>query len=974
MKLVNNNTALYILNNVNIGSIEITNNFTKVIREKQKSLLINFSIPFIYYFEKRLDECFTNYNFKKIKIDIDNIKSTIMYDITSNLTSISIRTLIYTLHQFKDKGYIHGKDEIDQYNNFHDYLSSKNVIEEILKQYPVLEFLIGQTINSRLNFINEIIDNFQKDISILETLINERIQSINNIELGAGDTHNNGKSVSFIEVNNNQKVLYKPHSMRTNDLFNRVIDFINNNGSLSVKLPKINHINRGYYGWQEYVKPSTCYNEEQVFDYYKKIGAFLAVFHVLKTEDLHHENLIASDSDPFIVDLETLVKNEEAESVLTNEIIKTYSQELSSSVISTCLLPYNISNSVFDFDLGGISNSDQTESNVWSSFQIVDSGTSSLRLEKIKGQIPKTQNRVSLNNKYCNPAEYTKQIISGFNQTFEYLGSNKHALFHLIRDEIEHPIKIRQVLRATAVYVKFLEASLHPKYLKSFKDRQKLFSKLKQNKSQDVAEKEISALMINDVPYFCEEINSNDLICNQDESMIINYFSKTPLDLIWERFNNISIKEQKKQSYFIEAALSTSSSNPWNSNRNKYIFYKNKHLSFPSKKNERNKREEFVMRIANYMIDIAARNKSTKTSSWLIASTNSDKIKISPADYNLYEGGGMILFLLYAGKYFNNKRLIESSEEFLNFSEELSKLNDSDGIGYFSGKGSLAYLYYNFYKVTQKNYFRDKFYESITSILLKKNKKYDVINGISGTLIFLLNVYEENNEFQNDKGIINIINQLTRNLFKKVSCIKEDDPLWQTGLAHGLAGLSWALIKSGSVLGNLNYISAGERLVDLENKYFSTDTNNWLDLRPGNRETDISYWCYGAPGIGLSRAKSIKYIKSLNYREKFKRDIERSVRKMSEQTALTDHSVCHGSFGVAEVLATMGQELKNSSIIQSANCILEDSIYDFMTDGFKSGVQGGTGIATYMLGFSGVGYSVLRFLDNNIPSIIAMDI
>src|SRR5699024_175295 len=111
----------------------------------------------------------------------------------------------------------------------------------------------------------------------------------------------------------------------------------------------------GYYGWQEYVKPSTCYNEEQVFDYYKKIGAFLAVFHVLKTEDLHHENLIASDSDPFIVDLETLVKNEEAESVLTNEIIKTYSQELSSSVISTCLLPYNISNSVFDFDLGGIS-------------------------------------------------------------------------------------------------------------------------------------------------------------------------------------------------------------------------------------------------------------------------------------------------------------------------------------------------------------------------------------------------------------------------------------------------------------------------------------------------------------------------------------------------------------------------------------------------------------------------------------------
>src|SRR5262249_41440723 len=65
-------------------------------------------------------------------------------------------------------------------------------------------------------------------------------------------------------------------------------------------------IDRGEYGWSEFVSSRPCDTLAQVRRFYQRQGGYLALLYFLEATDFHLENLIASGEDPILVDLEAL--------------------------------------------------------------------------------------------------------------------------------------------------------------------------------------------------------------------------------------------------------------------------------------------------------------------------------------------------------------------------------------------------------------------------------------------------------------------------------------------------------------------------------------------------------------------------------------------------------------------------------------------------------------------------------------------
>ena len=65
-------------------------------------------------------------------------------------------------------------------------------------------------------------------------------------------------------------------------------------------------VDRGQYGWVEFVAHRGGDTRESVQRFYWRLGSLLAILYALQAVDFHYENLIADGEHPVLVDPESL--------------------------------------------------------------------------------------------------------------------------------------------------------------------------------------------------------------------------------------------------------------------------------------------------------------------------------------------------------------------------------------------------------------------------------------------------------------------------------------------------------------------------------------------------------------------------------------------------------------------------------------------------------------------------------------------
>jgi lantibiotic modifying enzyme len=190
-----------------------------------------------------------------------------------------------------------------------------------------------------------------------------------------------------------------------------------------------------------------------------------------------------------------------------------------------------------------------------------------------------------------------------------------------------------------------------------------------------------------------------------------------------------------------------------------------------------------------------------------------------------------------------------------------------------------------------------------------------------------------------------------------------------TGFSHGAAGFAYALSSLAKVSGREEFEVAAQECVAYEDSCYNKDVFNWPDLRTTDATFFPSQWCHGAVGIGLARAASSRGGKS-NV-ETIVRDINHAVQNTTANWPQHVDTLCCGTLGTIEFLGEAGEVLNQPSLGQLSDQRLAQIIANRHERGDYAWNAGGTAFNLGLFrGLSGVGYTILRKLDPQLPNVL----
>lgn len=253
------------------------------------------------------------------------------------------------------------------------------------------------------------------------------------------DAHNGGKTVFKLTLSNNKTIVYKPRSLKLDRYFNEVLEWYNSQCvKYPIYQPKI--IDRETYGWMEFIENKKCQKESELEEYYYKIGVMLGLLYLLRTTDIHYENIIAFSANPVLIDLEALFHNR-FHILEQNTAPGKITGIIEGSVRNVGILPnltwHSKNHGGVDISaLGGDSN------------QIVpmempvikDYLSDEIRIEYDKGRLHSSNNRPISDDKKINIYNYRLSIEGGFLEAYSTIKESMNTFKQLV--EIFKTVKV----------------------------------------------------------------------------------------------------------------------------------------------------------------------------------------------------------------------------------------------------------------------------------------------------------------------------------------------------------------------------------------------------------------------------------------------------------------------------------------------------------------------------------------------------
>lgn len=267
-----------------------------------------------------------------------------------------------------------------------------------------------------------------------------------------------------------------------------------------------------------------------------------------------------------------------------------------------------------------------------------------------------------------------------------------------------------------------------------------------------------------------------------------------------------------------------------------------------------------------------------------------------------------------------------------------------------------------------------------------ESEPIDVIAGLAGAIQVLVGLARQRESSDLEDAVRGLAERLVARAHRgeeggwswpERGGIDEAPPL--SGLSHGAAGIGLALVEAHAHSGAQEMLDAAEGAWAFEHTLFDADQRNWMDLREwviasaGPRACGVT-WCHGAPGIALSRLRTIQLrLASARAHADAIVAVETTrdeLRRRAKQSAL-DATLCHGTSGLAETLLVAGTVLDRRDLLDEAREIAERLASGALRGELTSGVPSGGPNPSLMLGTAGVGWFLLRVLDPyKTPSIL----
>lgn len=376
---------------------------------------------------------------------------------------------------------------------------------------------------------------------------------------------------------------------------------------------------------------------------------------------------------------------------------------------------------------------------------------------------------------------------------------------------------------------------------------------------------------------------------------------------------------------------------------------------------------------------------------------------------SLYSGvAGIVFFLMELYKKTEDPKYLDAVTEGAKWLEKYCDKNHTSYYAFYTGRMGVSYL-----MIQLADFFGDDSYKTKAlkiadkcEVFLQSNYKVDdLINGSSGTLLGLLHLHAATGEESLLKKIELFTDHLINNLhFGECGVYWDRSSKNITGLcgfSHGASGIGYVFLELGHYFSNPTFYRIAELAFSYENYHYSPTHGNWPDFRKGiydektlkehkeqylkgNKEfflspSDMSAWCHGAPGIGLSRVRAYELLGKDEYLEDLKNAISKTIQlDLDMDTNRVAYVLCHGGGGNSILFLEADRVLNGDQRSIDAATATGDRALSYRSQ-YKEYVSGYAGLkddTSLFMGDAGIGYFYLLLADGGLshPSILKPDI
>ncbi len=879
------------------------------------------------------------------------------------------RTMALEIHLAKLRGELGDGTAEERYERFLAGLDDPARQRKLFFDYPVLARQLSELAEQAVTNARTLATRLHADAGLLlETFADGTDPGpIDAVVIGSGDRHRGGQSVGTIRWASGLTVVYKPRPLAIDRHFAELLEYLNTGLTHPFRL--LRTLDRGDYGWTEFITARPCEDPAAIHRFYHRQGALLALLDLLRTNDMHAENLIAAGEQPVLIDLETLIQpGLQLDTARAGTAENDAAAAARTSVLQVGLLPTLTwrSKDGEGVDISGLG-SKPGQRSAMALPVLTELGTDNLqvRLERIPLEIP--DHRPVGKDEELDLLDYADDLVAGFTE-LRLLCRARRA--ELLADD--GPLAafagdtIRVLLRSTMTYATILQTGFHPDVLRDALERDRHFDYLWRQvvdrpSLSDCVPAEQHDLWRNDIPYFTSTTDGATLFDSQDKP-IAGPQLEPGLELVRSRLEQDDDEQLAHQLWLIRGSLATAAINA----SGEVVLPEYELMTATSAVSS----DELLAAASGIGDQLAATAFDRDGSAqWLgLSSQLGRNWTLGPLEPDLFNGlSGVALFLAELGRLTGESRHTELAVRAVATIRSQLARDAGPEVGGMAGQPGVAYTLARLSVLLAD----ESLLEATTSItagladLIASDNQYDLVSGSAGTIGALRVLHE----LQPDGPALKLITAAADRLvetaeqyepgvgwrpYGMLSAGIADRPL--AGFGHGTAGIAWALGEAWQLTGIAAYRDTAIRAVAYERTLYDAGHGAWRDLRStaGDDVFSIRAWCHGSVGIGLSRLALRGFLPGVD------EEIEAALADARSRGFGMSHSLCHGDVGSIELLLSAAQVLNRPGLQAEADLRAAGLVAGIRAQGPICGVPFGTSTPSLMVGLSGIGHGLLR--------------
>ncbi|MFE1410223.1 type 2 lanthipeptide synthetase LanM [Streptomyces sp. NPDC058746] len=556
-------------------------------------------------------------------VDLTPVAESVLRSLMGVCAETGVRTLIASFHA-----------EGGTYEAFHSRVADERGHQEITARFPELDRLLRLVTDRAARTLREVLDAAVADRPELDALLGARGR-ITALTPGLGDSHRGGRTVCLVSWEDGTRTVYKPQQDNCQQLLSTLRTMLDPDGEFFGPLhPR--SIVRPTHVWQEFVEQTDLEDARRSAAYFRRFGRASALLSMIGATDLHHENIIAVAEGPVVIDTETLVSLPNGAPQHGASAQASLNLDVEHSVLNTLLFPARYSGAKLDVDISGIGCIRPAASEHLQSYMVVDAGTDDIRFDRSAVVVEHGSNMATVAGEPLDPRDWADEITTGYSEARALLETHRDGIEAAVRDSRDWAV--RQVVRPTYIYARFLEASTHPVHLGSTAARAELLGKLPRQYRGAAAEsadalhrQEVAALLDLDVPFFTVDCDSG-LLRGDDAHAAQDMRSAsgtTPRQSALAAIRSFFARPPERDLSYVRYALAGSVDDVWEVRRTSH------RTAFPELADAGS--------LHSTLRDLVVGTDAAPT--WLLPRLQGDGLRLGGVNAPLYDGGGLLLYL-----------------------------------------------------------------------------------------------------------------------------------------------------------------------------------------------------------------------------------------------------------------------------------------------------------------------------------------